>query len=126
MAAQPDLWGEIVPAQVRTPVAVMREQATLLGRKTNNLVEARVRTRVYEGRFIHYFELVVPALDNYTYELFAVTHGVQPYPVRRGSLLLPPYPEFPSEEAFVEWLRQELSSPETMRIVANLLAQVSS
>src|ERR1017187_9270395 len=125
MAAQPDLWGEIAPTAVRTPLAVLREQAALLGRKTNNLVEATVTTGVYRGGFIHRFNLVVPALDDYTYELFAVTHGIELYPVRKWDPLSV-YPDFPSEEAFVEWLRQELSSPETKRIVSNLLAQATS
>jgi hypothetical protein len=34
MAAQTDLWGEIAQEQVRTPVTIMKEQAALLGKKT--------------------------------------------------------------------------------------------
>jgi len=122
MAAQPDLWGEIAPAALRTPLAVLREQAALLGRKTNNLVEATVSTGVYRGGFLHRFNLVVPALDGYTYELFAVTNGIELYPVSLayGNLSIQ------SEENFLDWLRQELSSPKTKRIIANLLAQATS
>jgi hypothetical protein len=32
--------------------------------------------------------------------------------------------ELKTEEEFVNWLRQRLSSPETMKIIGNLLAQV--
>src|SRR5262249_58474628 len=81
MAAQTDLWGDIVEAQVRTPVAILREQAALLGTKTKNLIEASVRTSAAGGEFRHSFRLVVPALDGYTYELFQIVHGVSIYPI---------------------------------------------
>jgi hypothetical protein len=132
MAAQPDLWGEIAPAAVRTPLAILREQAALLGPKTKNLVEATVTTRRDRfqgesiGEFVHHFNLVVPSLDGYTYELFHVTHGVNLYPViipGGGPMLARP---LKSEEEFLGWLRQELSSPNTKRIISNLLAQATS
>jgi hypothetical protein len=44
MATVPDFWGEIEPAEVRTPAAMMREQASLLGAKTGYAVEGRVNT----------------------------------------------------------------------------------
>src|ERR1017187_5577244 len=128
MAAQPDLWGEIVPAAVRTPLAVLREQAALLGPKTRNLIEATVTTSRdrFEDVFAHHFNLVVPTLDNYTYELFRVTHGITLYPVvipGGASTLAQP---LRSEEEFLDWLRQELSSPKTKGIISNLLAQAPS
>src|ERR1017187_2549555 len=123
MAAQIDFWGEILTAKVRrTPLVALREQAALLGPKTKNLVEATVDTRVSEGTFIHRFSLVVPVLDGYTYELFAVTHGIRLYPVRVRETKL----TLPSEAAFLSWLRRELSSAKTKTIIANLLAQATS
>jgi len=123
MATRTDFWGDIEPAQVRTPAAILREQAALLGTKTQNLVEARVETDIDQWHeFNHRFLLVVPALSNYSYQLFRVEHGVNLYPVRvdRESLRLE------NEEAFIEWLRRTLSSAETKRIIGNLLAQVNS
>jgi hypothetical protein len=76
MATVPDFWGEIEPAEVRTPAAMMREQASLLGAKTGYAVEGRVNTETQGGEFYHSFNLVVPALDHYTYRLFRVHHGV--------------------------------------------------
>jgi len=81
MAAQTDFWGEIAPAAVRTPLAILREQAALLGAKTKNLIEATVATSVNGPQFQHRFNLVVPSLGNYTYELFWVTHGIEMYPI---------------------------------------------
>jgi len=123
-----DLWGEIVPEAVRTPLAVLREQAALLGPKTKNLIEATVTTSRdrFQDEFVHHFNLVVPTLDDYTYELFTVTHGITLYPVvipGGFSTLARP---LRSEEEFIGWLRQELSSPKTKGIISNLLAQANS
>lgn len=142
MTAQTDFWGEIVPAQERTPLAILREQAALLGTKTKNLVEATVDTSVTpDGQFVHRFTLVVPALSSYRFELFRIEHGVAIYPITvalevpsaqlsRGpvNLLVPPSlsPHLQTEQEFVDWLHRKLSSAETKRIIANLLAQATS
>jgi hypothetical protein len=123
MAAHADLWGEITPSAVRTPASILREQASLLGAKTKNAIEGQIETQISGGMFYHSFNLVVPALDNYSYELLKVWHGVNLYPVsygyQRGERL-------ENEEAFVDWLGQTLSSAETKRIIGNLLAQANS
>jgi len=120
MAAKVDFWGEIAPTVVRTPVAILREQAALLAAKTKDLVEATVYTESYRGLFRHLFNVVVPGLNNYTYNLFSIEHGIGLYPVTLvGSEM-----RFENEAELTEWLRTKLSSNETKRIVGNLLAQV--
>jgi hypothetical protein len=122
MAASTDLWGEIEATQIRTPLIILREQAALLGAKTKNLVEASVKTHASGDTFRHSFDLIVPALGSYTYSLLAIVHGASIYPVKveyKGTRL-------DTEEQFVEWLGATLSSAETKRIVANLLAQVAA
>jgi hypothetical protein len=122
MSTQADFWGDVVQSEGRTPVAVLREQATLLGGKTQNVIEAKVDTEVSGRSFRHSFSLVVPALDNYTYQLFVIQHGVNLYPVTVQN----PYQELKTEEEFIDWLRQRLSSAETKKIIGNLLAQANS
>src|SRR5438067_362556 len=119
MAAKTDYWGEITKSEVRAPVTILREQAALLGTKTRYLVEAHVETVKYGTSFMHKFNLVVPALDGYTYELFKVSHGIEIYPVRVSTLDV----ELQNEAEFLAWLGNALSSDETKRIIANLLAQ---
>jgi hypothetical protein len=124
MAAQPDLWGEIqVPDGVPTPTTILRQQASLLGSKTQNLIEARVDTVTAGTALHHSFNLVVPTLDNYTYTLFTVWHrvGAKLYPVRVSDNTA-----VDSPEEFTEWLGKQLSSQETKKILNNLLAQVKS
>jgi len=123
--AATDLWGQLDTSDVhRTPLSIMREQAALLGQKTGNVVEAKVVTEAqYNGYFFIAMDLVVPALDNYIYRLLKVTHPLSLYPVREDQ---PPFEESANEEEFVRWLGTKLSSPETRRIIVNLLSQAKS
>ena len=121
MAAR-DFWGDVQATEVKTPLSILREQASLLGPKTNNLLVARVDTEVDGSRLQHRFNLVVPALDDYTYRLFVISHGVDLYPVRVWDTAQ----ELQDEAEFTAWLEQRLTSPETRRIVANLVAQARS
>ena len=118
MAEKLDLWGELAPADMRTPVSLLREQAALLGEKTGYVVVARVETTPRSGFFNHRLILVAAALGDYEYELLKIRHGVDLYPVtdaRTGE-------EMEDEELFLEWLHQQLTSPATVKVVGNLVA----
>lgn len=122
MATQPDFWGDLNLEEIRTPVSILRAQAALLGQKTQNLVEAEVNTFTSEGKFFHSFNLVAPALQDYTYRLFRVRHGIELYPI---TVLLPaPEKMLKSEDEFMVFVREILSSEQTRRIISSLLAQV--
>jgi len=123
MPAHADLWGEIAPSAIRTPVSILREQASLLGAKTNHVIEGKVESYVSENKFYHSFKFVVPALDNYSYELFLISHGFNPYPVRPRADLAS---DLQDEGAFLNWLARKLSASETKSIIGNLLAQANS
>lgn len=124
MTTPVDLWGEISPVQIRTPVAILKEQAALLGAKTNRLVEAVVdTTAIGNGTFEHSFSLVAPALDNYRYRLLTIRHGVELYPINVPGRV---EPDPQTEEEFLDWLRGKLSAANTKKIIGALLAQVNS
>lgn len=83
-----DLWpAEIGASNLRTPVSILREQASLLGVKTNNVVEGAVgelNTPVAWGGkhdFAYAFYIVAPLLKNYRYRLFAIAHTLEMYPL---------------------------------------------
>jgi hypothetical protein len=84
-----DLWPkDIGQTALRAPVTILREQASLLGEKTQNLVKADVDTlsphspyNQFGAEFVHRFYLIAPALDDYRYKLFEITHPVDLYPV---------------------------------------------
>lgn len=150
----PDLWPPIEQPQITPPVAILREQAAALGRKTTNLLEGRVDTTLVENlyahlvpsakavfrgdreavtptkRLRHRFSIVAPALDDYIYELFWIEHGVDPYPVTAPNLETvkngPHELMLEKEGDLVEYIRKVLNSERTMRIVGSLLAQVKA
>ena len=127
MASIPDLWPEELaakPAQ-KSPGAILREQAALLGRRVDNLIEGQVTTRPDRtgARFEHIFKILVPTLDFYQYPLFSVSHGVNEfYPLEVTAYGVPA--RLMSEDDFVRWLRTVFASSETKRIIGTLLAMV--
>jgi hypothetical protein len=75
------LWpDDIGESDLVTPVSIMREQAALLGERTENLVTAEVVTAANGPFIIHNFILEAPALS-YRYQLFSADHQVSLYPV---------------------------------------------
>ena len=102
-----DLWPDDLDAaiaEMRSPLSILKEQASLLGAKTKNIVKAKVvRTRnstsllkpprnllasINPGQnvsgmtFWFAFLIHSPALGDYQYRLFEVSYGVEFYPVR--------------------------------------------
>jgi len=119
----PDLWPQdIGEASLQTPVTILRQEAALLGEKTNQLVTAEVTTQSQGQTFLHSFVIVAPALDNYKYELFKVQHGISFYPmtviVQGGGN------NIGSQAQFIEILRMIFTSPNTKNIVQSLIAQI--
>ncbi|MFN0107786.1 MAG: hypothetical protein ACKVZH_02960 [Blastocatellia bacterium] len=121
----------------RTPLALMREQATLLGEQTRNLVEAKVVTSTQETiggdlfivrsnttQFVQTFNLVSPALSNYTYQLFRVIHPVEGFPLK----VLFEDSEYAanSEEELVATLKVIFAHEKTRRVIKAMIAQSRS
>jgi hypothetical protein len=123
-----DFWPDLeTPPAVTTPLAILKEQAAALARKTNGLLEGRVDTTtdVFDC-FSHLFRIVAPTLGHYAYELFRAKHTVMLYPVeiewsRLGN---PDSMKIDNEQEFERALKKILSSPETTKIISNLLAQI--
>jgi hypothetical protein len=127
MALVEDLWPKQLaakPAQ-KSPAAILKEQAALLGRRVNNLIEGQVTTKPDRTgtKFEHIFKIVVPTLDFYQYPLFSVSHGVgEFYPLDVTAYGVPAQKQ--SEDEFVAWLRAVFASSETKRIIGMLLAMI--
>lgn len=141
----PDLWPEIGVPNIRTPVSVLREQASLLGAKTNNVLEGDV-TKVdgavhwaVSWEFIYVFHIVAPLLKDFRYRLLSIAHRIDMYPLRvrlseelvreitdaGAPFIFNSYyvAETENEEAFMELIRLTLNSAKTMKIIHSLLAQ---
>ena len=104
-----NLWPQIALHATKTPVAILKEQASLLGRSTQNLVTAEIENlQVVDTTiqlksfglaetlnlissidksfpssiiFQYAFYLVAPVLNHYRYQLFLIGYGIDFYPV---------------------------------------------
>jgi hypothetical protein len=143
--AMEDLWpDDLGTLEEPPPVTFLREQATLLGRKMQNIVEATIVTD-FEDRFVannsaavrkfvteeqlkdsdyvvHRFMLNAPALSDYRYLLFRVYHRVAHfYPLaidHEGQLL-----KAASQKELTECLRRIFSAESTRKVIGSLKAQ---
>jgi len=143
------LWPEIEPAAARPPVSILKEQGTLLGSKTNNLVEGKVESipEPDEATMGYSFYIVAPVLGGYRYRLFTIEHDIRMYPVNftlESEIMVDVDPEKYSrstvkammerqrgvhtdtannEPEFLELLKKIFSAKKTREIIAAILAQ---
>jgi hypothetical protein len=133
-----DFWPAIEEAEdPNSPVVLLRKQAENLSAKSGRRLLGRVSTTAgtvdmnarlllglgpFENVFTHRFTIEVPALEDYSYALFAITHGIETYPVtyedERGQ-----WQALDDVNAFTAWLKQTLSSDKTKRILKTLSEQ---
>jgi len=124
------------------PVTIQKEQASKLGQKTKNIVEARVKKmQGLRDQFIYSFNLFALTL-NYEYDLFSIEYGIEPYPVKivaeaeiikefgreklyntTGSGKF--FVEADSDKEFINYLRIILNSEKSKRVISAILTQAS-
>jgi hypothetical protein len=125
MIANDDLWPEDLVAEIpRTPKDILLEQAAALGKKTKNVVRAKVRSRQdEEGDLVHRFVLYAPALGNYEYDLVSIWHDETLYPVSAPATGAGPGPKkLQDEEELRQYLRSFFGSERTLKIVRAMVA----
>src|SRR5882724_12039386 len=77
----PDLWPhDLGLVEITTPLLILKTQGTLIAEKTRGVVEGRVQSTSTGSVFVHYFQLVAPALG-YAYQLLAAQHDIRLYPL---------------------------------------------
>jgi hypothetical protein len=142
-----DLWpDEIKVEKLMPPVTILRQQASLLGKKTKNIVQGEVedvRSGLNENLFIYTFYIVVPALNNYRYRLFNISYELSLYPLQmyvENDIRKEIPPDFiktkkddavgplefvyaDSEEDFLKILKAIFNSTKVVRIISVLLSQ---
>lgn len=127
-----DLWPEFAPAEGEVPpITILKQQASLLGLKLRNLIEADVDTGTtdYQDCLRHSLFLVAPVLNFYRYKLLDVEHpAIQMYPVTikvssDDPASSPSEIKAENEAEFKDALKGIFASDQTKRVIENLLAQ---
>lgn len=127
--AVPDLWGELpLTETARTPVTILREQAALLEKKTENVLQGNIHIRpsTYGNGFSASFDIIAPSLDDYSYRVLTIDYPISMYPlkIREEVTGRPPMPiECSNEESFMQALGEILAHPQMKKVVASLMAQ---
>lgn len=128
-----NLWPEdIAVTDAVAPVSILKEQASLLGQRTKNLVEGQVSRSLDidsfgEDKFSYDFDVVAPALNRYRYRLFSISHGIDFYPLFVGSAVLNSNRfQINNEDEFLSALEKIFSSEKTKSIIGSLIAQSRS
>jgi hypothetical protein len=111
------------------PITILKQQSSLLGQMTRNIVEAEVETTStdIEGFLRHTLYLVAPALNFYRYPLIDVEHEVTSmYPAnvkmsrsdtKQKKILAR------DEKEFKDILKRVFADEETKKVIGALLAQ---
>jgi len=125
-----DLWGDIsVEKEIKLPVTILKEQATILGEKTNKILEAKVTSvGVGNKETVGYsLNIIAPALSNYKYNVLTITHpAIFVYPVNvvykreNGGAVQAACKD---EAAFNEKLKEILSSEIVHKAIVALISQ---
>jgi hypothetical protein len=111
------------------PITILKQQASLLGRNTKNLLEAEVETSTSDLKrhLRHILFLVAPALNFYRHQLLEVEHDVTnmyPATIRvSGSETDPPGTVCETPDEFKEALKAVFAGDETKRVINSLLRQ---
>lgn len=135
-----DLWPKDLTSDVpkiRTPVSILKEQGSLLGDKTGNIIKGVIRKTRFAGdpdsTMNYSFELKSPPL-NYSYDLFIISHEITLYPLDlhigdadlREELGFGPkqsYAEARDEEEFKSLLKRVFNAKKVKAVIATILAQ---
>jgi len=126
MAAK-TMWGELGNLEkVKTPAAVLREQANLLTEATGHILEGDVT--VGRGPFVAWvfqasLDIVAPALNEYRYSVLEASYPMGIYPVHIRDRVHDKEYECADEKEFLARLESILSSSELRTVIATLLSE---
>jgi hypothetical protein len=123
----PDLWpDDFGPTNVTPPLALLREQADMLSRKTQGRLKGNVAATQNNGNAIYNFYVTAPTLGPYTYRLLSIEHPMQLYPLTIYSEPAEQKWTCANEEQFVSTLRTVLADVPTKNVINSILAQIEA
>lgn len=123
--AMKNLWGELkLDEPLRTPITILKEQASVLANLTQGVLSGDLRISQSAKEIYIQMYIVAPAIDSYHFTVLDVRHGVADlYPLRVQEDGSDKWIRCESEEEFLETLAQILSSERIGRVIRSLVAQ---
>jgi hypothetical protein len=134
-----DLWPDDILQipKTKAPVAILKEQAAILGQKTNNSIKGSIEQNSLgpKNRFDYIFIIIATGI-NYNFRLFEIYHDINFYPITikinedTGKELANAGMKITnlgtvkvsSEKEFLEALRIIFNSPTTRNVLSSLLS----
>lgn len=122
-----NLWGKLPTIEnVRTPLSILREQATFLGQLTERLLEGEVVVNAHTAEQLEaHLNIVAPTLDGYSVTILLIRYGLDMYPVHLQHALEESVRiSAKDEEALVNSLKRIFTSASVQKVIKTLLMQI--
>ena len=118
--------GVIEESSMVVPIAVLKELAQELNKRTKGLLFAKVEQHIDSENHKFYLEFYItaPYLNNYSYDAFTVNHDLGFYPLSIKSNSGKLVAKAENQEEFEKELKLIFSSSEIKKVINGLLAQV--
>ncbi len=111
-------------AAIRTPLSILREQASALTQQTHGVLVGEAATKSEGDKLVVSLDVVVPGLNDYRYRVLTYRQPLEMYPGHfrdSGDVMQ----IIGNETSFVEAVKGALSSQKVKNVLTSLLAQVS-
>lgn len=140
MVTTENYWGDLPSADTeRTPLIILREQATVLTKKTNGILAGVVRTATVHDfnspldlyatkppKFRTSLVIEAPALDGYVFQVLDAEYELALYPVAVYDSVNRNKYDCADEAQFIEVIKTILTSVAVHKAIGMLLAQSRS
>jgi hypothetical protein len=115
-----------IPKEIpeRTPLTILREQASALSDATNGYLYGNAELTTSGDTFHVDLSIVAPSLDNYTFIVLSVTYNVYLYPVEIYFHATTRVERANNESEFEDILKKLLAAPEIQKVIVGLISQI--
>jgi hypothetical protein len=110
-------------ANMRTPLSILREQASALTAQTKGVLVGVVETHSERDKLLITLDISVPALNDYRYRILNYRQPIEIYPGLMYSGDAPSH--IKNEDAFIECVKEILSSDRMKNALTSLLSQAA-
>jgi hypothetical protein len=115
---------------VKPPIAILKELANALARKTKGLLVGKIEQTTFsddsKDEFILRFYITVPSLNNYRYEVFNITHDIDFYPLKIESSNGELSGKDKTPEELENTLKEIFLLSQIKKVINGLLAQIKA